>query len=215
MTHESREGFPVRVPVLFAEYRQNLQGSVLGRSIRKPLSIPFDPVGHVVTQAVLPTAEPEENQLEFVLPRVLDQIVDEGKVESPFLRLNQAPRNHGEDRVQVHFRKRRPDSLHVGPAGRAGIVELPAEHQVRFTVDDELGRISVLPEMREIFVRLCGRKNRGEKDADRDKKTSVHHSKGCDTDIRSWQGWRSLTVRLGSWVRVSGELQGLDPGFRL
>ena len=124
---------------------------------RESRLVALHPSGGVGRHAVLPGAEPENDESHVVGARVSYELIDRRPVESPFHGLDQLPRHRREHRVEVHGAQPWPVGGHVAGARGAGIAKLAADQQNRLAVDDQLGRIA-LPTKR----RRVGRRGHGE-----------------------------------------------------
>ena len=105
--------------------------------------VPLHPGRRIGGHAVLPGAEPEDDEPHVVRARVADELIDRRPVEASLLGLDQLPRHRREHRIQMHGAQSRPDRRHVGGARGAGIAELAADEQDRLAVDDQLRRIAL------------------------------------------------------------------------
>ncbi len=92
--------------------------------------------------AVLPCAEPEQDEVEVVLARLRDQQVHVGEVEGALGGLDLLPVDGGLDGIGVHgFGGAPRTGKGRGPC--AGVVDLAAEDEERLAVDDE-GEAAIL-----------------------------------------------------------------------
>ncbi len=112
--HESGECLCVGISVFIAERSKNLDGSaVFGPCTRKPLLIRLDPGGRIARHAVLPRTKPQDDDLQVILARRSDEVVDERKIKFPFLRFDELPVHRHQNRIHVHRFQLRPDGRHV------------------------------------------------------------------------------------------------------
>ena len=100
------------------------------------LGVGLNPLGDVVVLAVLPCAEPEEDEAEVVLAGLSDEQVHIGEVECALGGLHLLPVDGGLDGIGVHGFGGAPG----GGKGRgpgAGVVDLAAEQKERLAIDNQ------------------------------------------------------------------------------
>ena len=114
---------------------------------REAVLIGFDPGGHEAGNAVFPAPEPQEHDVQVVLPGARQQSVDERKIVFAFHGLDPVPRHGHQDGVEVHPHQPRPDWLHVVEAGGSGVGGFPRQGEIRLAVHDQLGRHAPFFEM--------------------------------------------------------------------
>ena len=150
MTQEGHVGAGVGLQVGLAQRGEHLHRlAVLELGAREPLLVGFHPFGHKAGEAVLPAAEPQEDEVQVVFPRARQQPVHEREVVLAFLRLDPVPPETHEDGVEVHFHELRPDRVHVLEAGGGGVVRFAGQRQIRLAIDDQLGGRAAFFEMRQ------------------------------------------------------------------
>ena len=67
-----------------------------------------------------------------------EKAIDEREIVLAFDRLNEFPTERGDNGVETHGGKLRPQRLHVGEAGRRRVVQFAAQNEERLAVNDEL-----------------------------------------------------------------------------
>ena len=101
--------------------------------------------------AIFPRTKPEEHQPHFVFARLLDDGVNDRRVELARFRFELFPIDRNLQRVRVEIINRRPDlGQHRRPA--AGIVALRAENQKRCTVHNQRMTSVLRHQMRQRVV---------------------------------------------------------------
>ena len=195
VAHQRSIGPGVGCGRLSAQRAQNRQFvAVFGQCEGILLIVRLDPDGMVGTHAVLPAAEPEQSQLEFVLPGRLDQFIHNREVELAFDRLHLLPGHHGQDGIHSGLFEIGPQGLHIRRAGSGGIAQFAANRQERLPLHDQLGHIAALLEVRcgREGIRRCIRRVFGSAGgqqqgrAAKEGKQSVHRFRvmfGKDTDF--------------------------------
>ena len=139
MLHEGRIGAGVSLQVGLAERGEYFHRlAVLEPGAREPLLVGFHPFGREAGETVLPTAEPEEDNVQIIFPRTSEQAINKGEIVFAFYRLDPVPPDTHEDGVQVHFNELRPYRVHVLEAGRSGVVRFTGQNQKRLAVNNQL-----------------------------------------------------------------------------
>ena len=152
--HQRGERFRVGGDVRFAEGREDLDAAaVLAERAREAILVHLDPLGRVARHAVLPTAEPEEDEPQVVAAGRFDEAIDEREVELAFARLDEVPIRGDEHRVEIQLHQPRPDRLHRFERRGGGIAEFAADDEKRLAVDDELRRGALFGEVGEFGAR--------------------------------------------------------------
>ena len=128
--HQPREGGAVGVERRRRERRERVDAlPLLVDHPREALVVELDPGRRVAGRGVLPSAEPEQHEMNLMRAGLGEQLVEKGKVELAFLGLDLLPGDRHFERVGVELRDRRPDlGQHGGPG--AAVVDLRAEHQI-------------------------------------------------------------------------------------
>ena len=124
VAHQGGEGPRVAVTSGVAKGGNDVQG--LAGAVfypREALRVGLDPGRLVGGFAVLPASEPEDDQAQVIFPGALKGVVHGGEIEAAFLRLDRFPGDDRQDGVEIPLRQLRPERLHVGAAGGAGIVQ--------------------------------------------------------------------------------------------
>ena len=127
---------------------QDLDGVAALDDARKAARILLDPDGRIARQAVLPRGQPEEDNALVLVPRLIDEAVDEREVVGAFFGLDQLPTQRRDHGVEAHGCEFGPDRLHVFQVRRGRVVQLAGEHQEWLAVHDQLGGGAAFFEMR-------------------------------------------------------------------
>jgi len=110
--HESGEGVGVAFEGILTKGRKDFElGSVGGDSSWEALCVLLDPGRRVAGETVLPTAEPEDYEMEMLLVRDVDPVVEDAEVEGSLGGLDLLPGDGHEDCVDVQ----------LGDAGEDGV----------------------------------------------------------------------------------------------
>ncbi len=135
--HEGGEGALVRFEGCRGKRgrRVNQLSALIGH-MGIALGIELHPFGHIVLAAVLPGAEPEQNQVNVVLAGLGEDGVHRRVIELPLLGLELLPVDRRFERVGMEVFDGGP---HLGERGRpvAGVVRLRAQHQKRRAVHQQ------------------------------------------------------------------------------
>ena len=140
MAHQPGKGARVGLDRILAEGRYGVDRPSIAvpRPEKAPL-ITLDPVGHIGRLAVLPQPEPQKRQPHGLAPRLIDQRVEQFKVEFALARLYELPVNRRDDGVHIERPQIRPDAfLHILCARGAGVVDLAGEEQHGTAVHGQL-----------------------------------------------------------------------------
>ena len=130
----------------------------------------LDPLGDVMVLAVLPGAEPEEDDVEMVLAGLVDDEVDVAEVEFVLRGFDLFPVDGGFDGVDVEGFEGGPgDGKRGGPG--AGVVDLRAEEEVGVAIDDEGEVVVAVFEVGNVVGLGAGggERQRGEEECGEDK----------------------------------------------
>ena len=150
MPHEGAEGPGIRVARSVAERAEQLDAPpALDFDPREPLLVLLDPHRRVARGAILPTGEPQENDLQMVFPGFLQEAVNKAELEFAFGGFHLRPRYAGQHAIQVARNQSWPDFLHVFHAGRGVVSHLSRHRQKRLAIHDQLRGSALFPEVRD------------------------------------------------------------------
>ncbi|OPZ77194.1 MAG: hypothetical protein BWY77_01747 [bacterium ADurb.Bin431] len=148
MAHQGGEGAYIGLEILRAERSEDFLGLSCARAgAGEAHRVRFHPEGRVAGHAVLPGAEPEQDELEVVGAGGLEDAVDERKFKTPLLRLDQLPVDGHQGCVEMHVLQLGPDPAHRCGIGGARIAQFTGQHEQGLAPDDELDRLALLAEM--------------------------------------------------------------------
>jgi len=103
----------------------------------------------VARHAILPAPKPQQHQMKMLLPRRVNPMIKNLKVECPFDRFNLLPRHWHQHRIQVHRREPRQNLIGLCGCPRRRISKLAPKNQIRLTIHDQLHRIPHLSHCRQ------------------------------------------------------------------
>ena len=122
MAHERAEGARIGIARGVAEGAEEFHAFAGPQAdAREALKVLLDPIGSVAGKAVLPTAEPEEHQLQIVAAGFVDYTVHQGEFVAAFGGFHLRPGDGGENAVQIAGGQLGPDGLDELEAG-SGVV---------------------------------------------------------------------------------------------
>jgi len=135
VTHESGKSLGVGVERGSGEGRRRIErAAVLVDHARIAFGVQLHPLRHIVRVAVLPGAEPKQDQAQPVGASLSEQSVDDAVIELPLLGLDLLPVDRDLDCVGVQELHGRPNSWeHGGPTAR--VVHLRAQDEVGRAID--------------------------------------------------------------------------------
>ena len=121
----------------------------------------LDPGGSEAGEPVLPTAEPDPDDVHVILTGALNELIDQAEIVLPLLGLDPVPRYAGQDGVHVDFAgEQRPDRFHALRVGGYGIAQFTAQQEERPAIDYQLRGLTTFFQMRNCAHRglsLCAR----------------------------------------------------------
>ena len=151
VVHQSGKGFGVGRHSGFAEGAQGFERTNDGNGFafvdlntREAGKVLLDPVRRVTRCAVLPTAEPEDDEAQMILPRLCDHAIERGVVELALFRLELRPGDGDQRGVQVAGDNLGPDRLQLLKAGGRVVGKLARGNQERLAVHDQLCGVALL-----------------------------------------------------------------------
>ena len=137
VTHQLHKRPLVRLECAAVVGRQGVQGfAILGLYPGKALVVQLDPRRGIVRSVVFPGGEPQQHQAHVFFPRLLDQGIDEGKIEVAFLRFHLFPGHRNHQGVRVHLLHHRP-YIRQGGGVVGRVVGLGREQQVGLAIDHQ------------------------------------------------------------------------------
>jgi hypothetical protein len=139
------------------------------------LGVLFHPKRHIVIAAVLPGGEPEEDEMEVVCPCLCQQGVDEREIKFVLLGFELFPVDGGFEGIEVEIFCCQPCAGQQGGPG-AGVVDLAAEDEVGFAIDQERVAAVVGDELGHGGLRGCS--GRGDETYCEKKITGCHDLTG-------------------------------------
>lgn len=155
MAHESHEGGFVGFEVVARVGGENVcRLTVVADHARVALGIGLDPLGGVVHLAVLPCAKPEENEAQVMLACAVDEGVYVGEVEVALRGLELFPVDGGFEGVGMQVGHGLKDLRQLAwPCAR--IVDLAAEHEEGFAIDEEGVAAVLVDDLRRLLGVNC------------------------------------------------------------